>query len=601
MNKVAPLLVFLLLSTGCGGGGSAPAQTTVPIISTGATGTQEVETDAPLETVPVADQLASLEGLGFQDFTSHSFDLLLRRSPERTVSVAAPDAPLALDDISPAYELDSLTLARGIRDQLEQRAPSGSEEALLYQVYSYYLDDLIESDQFRNFGYPASYFITSIPSQTLFFFTDIHPLQTADDARAYLARLRYVDSKLRQLRDKVQRNADAGIVMPRPFLDVSVSQHQRVADAVAESSPYYNRFQSDVSSIASLSSAEREELLIDARNIITTEVNPAYQAVIDQLEGLRSAAPAAIGVNQFPNGEAYYSYTLRHHTTSSLSAREIHQQGLVELDRVHEEMRQIFRDLGYPEANTINENLALAASDSGVVAAADVVSRYEEIVADAYDRLPDAFGVLPTTELVVIGGERGGFYVRPAVDGSRPGAFYAANTRSETVLQMKSLAYHEAVPGHHLQIALALEQAKSVVQQYVTFTGFVEGWALYAERLAWELGWYENDPLGNLGRLQFEALRATRMVVDTGIHDQGWSFEEAVSFFQEATGFSRGASEGNIARYSLWPGQSTAYMVGMLEILRYRDSRADDPDFDLRAFHDQLLGRGAVPLNLLEF
>ena len=164
---------------------------------------------------------------------------------------------------------------------------------------------------------------------------------------------------------------------------------------------------------------------------------------------------------------------------------------------------------------------------------------------------------------------------------------------------MKSLAYHEGVPGHHLQIALALENAQSLPQRYITFTAFVEGWALYAERLAKELGWYDDDPLGDLGRLQYEAFRAARLVVDPSLHTGEMTFDEAVTFFANNTGFSRSFADNQIMRYTAWPGQATAYMMGMLEILAYREMQQAEPEYTLKGFHESLLTNGAVPLKML--
>ena len=167
---------------------------------------------------------------------------------------------------------------------------------------------------------------------------------------------------------------------------------------------------------------------------------------------------------------------------------------------------------------------------------------------------------------------------------------------------MPSLTYHESVPGHHTQIAIAMDQDAPVFRKIVHFTAFVEGWALYAERLAHELDWYENDPWGDLGRLQFEALRAARLVIDTGIHNLGWSFDEATAFNRANVGVSVGSSQGSAARYSVWPGQATAYLIGMLQILDERQRAMDvlGEAFDLKAFHRALLSNGAVPLTLLD-
>ena len=285
-----------------------------------------------------------------------------------------------------------------------------------------------------------------------------------------------------------------------------------------------------------------------------------------------------------------------------MTPQEVHQLGLDELARIHAEMRLIFDQLGYPQDETLEQLIARAEADSGIIPAPDVKPTYEAIIADATARLDEAFDIFPSADVVVLPDPFGGFYIGPSFDGTRPGAFYAGTDSPQPYLQMPSLTYHESIPGHHTQIAIAMEQDVPIFRKIVRFTGYVEGWALYAERLAYELNWYENDPYGNLGRLQYEALRAARLVMDTGIHSLGWSFDQATTFNQENVGAPLGASQGAAGRYSVWPGQATAYMIGMLEILRQRQRAMDalGPQFDLKAFHRAVLSSGAIPLTVLD-
>jgi uncharacterized protein (DUF885 family) len=261
----------------------------------------------------------------------------------------------------------------------------------------------------------------------------------------------------------------------------------------------------------------------------------------------------------------------------------------------------IVAQLGYPQNETIPELFDRVATDGGIIPAASVLSTYEGIIDIAEQRLDAAFDIFPTADVVVKPDPSGGFYIGPSFDGTRPGAFYAGTTNNEPWFQMPSLTYHESIPGHHTQIAIAMEQDVPAFRKIVHVTAFVEGWALYAERLAYELGWYDNDPYANLGRLQYEALRAARLVMDTGIHDMGWSFDQAVQFNHENVGWSIGASQNAAARYSVWPGQATAYMIGMLRILDERQRAMDalGAQFDLKGFHRAVLSNGAVPLDVL--
>jgi uncharacterized protein (DUF885 family) len=205
-------------------------------------------------------------------------------------------------------------------------------------------------------------------------------------------------------------------------------------------------------------------------------------------------------------------------------------------------------------------------------------------------------------DVVVAEDDFGGYYIGPSFDGTRPGAFYAGTMADEAWYLMPSLTFHDSVPGHHTQIAISMEQDYPAFRKLFRFTSFVEGWALYAERLAFELGWYDGDPYGNLGRLSYEALRAARLVMDTGIHSMGWTFDQATQFNADNVGASLGASQGAAARYSVTPGQATAYMIGMLQILELRQRAMDElgPLFDLKEFHRVILTGGAVPLALLD-
>ncbi len=224
------------------------------------------------------------------------------------------------------------------------------------------------------------------------------------------------------------------------------------------------------------------------------------------------------------------------YTTTDLTSGEIHQLGFSELERIQAEMRTVFDQLGYPVDESLSELFDRVERDGGTLTGDEIAAGYEVIIEDAKERVAPVFDLQPQADVIVIPGPSGGYYIGPAVDGSRPGAFYAAVSGSEPRFGMASLAYHEAIPGHHTQIALALEMDLPSFRRGNLFTAYVEGWALYAERLMADIGAYDDDPYGDLGRLQYEAFRAARLVVDTGIHDQGWTFDEAVEFMVANTG-----------------------------------------------------------------
>ena len=230
------------------------------------------------------------------------------------------------------------------------------------------------------------------------------------------------------------------------------------------------------------------------------------------------------------------------------------------------------------------------------------LAEYERLLDDARTRASSVFESLPSTPLAVVGDTYGGYYRPAPADGSRPAEFVAPTGGLQARYPMPTLTYHETIPGHHMQIATAAQLDLPLLRTTTTFLGYAEGWALYAERLAWELGWYDGDPYGNLGRLSDEMMRAVRLVVDTGIHEMGWSFDEAVGYFVTHTGRPTSFAQGQILRYTVWPGQSTSYMVGFLKMLELRERVRDalGEAFDLAAYHTLILENGSLPLDILE-
>jgi uncharacterized protein (DUF885 family) len=551
---------------------------------------------------------ADLQGLTLDEFYFESFRALITRSPETVAWEALqstfPLRDIGLDDLSDDFERETFAMYRVVLDALRgyDRSVLTGNQQLDYDIYAYFLQDTLDRLDFIYHDFPATYMNFSVQSRTLRYFTDIHPLQTRQDAEDYITRLQQVDDKFGQLIDHLNRQRDAGIVEPALTINVALNGVTAIANSSIDSNPYFSGFADKLRQISGLTDADRSDLLDRARAATTSSVTPAYRRLRDQLQDLRNNAPPIIGVGQYPRGSDWYAYALQHHSTTDLTAAEIHRLGLDELARIHAEMRLIFDQLGYPQNESLDRLYARVAQDGGIVRAADVKPTYEAIIAAAESRLADAFDIFPSAEVIVLPDPAGGFYIGPSFDGSRPGAFYAGTASDQARFSMPSLTYHESVPGHHTQIAIAMQQDIPAFRRIVGFTGFVEGWALYAERLAHELDWYDGDPYGELGRLQFEALRAARLVIDTGIHSLGWSFDDAVQFNRENVGASLGSSRGAVARYSVWPGQATAYFIGMLAILEQRRRAMDElgPQFELHAFHRAVLSNGAVPLALLD-
>ena len=594
MTKPLVAFLVLILVSACGGAGGDIGGKVPPVG----------------DPTPADLLAADLTGLNLTDFYTESYEVLMYREPE-TITWNALESvyPLAvpvLNNLSDSYTSETLTLIQVVLAALRNydRTALSDDEKLTYDFYGWYLQDRLDHQEFIYHDFVATYNFVGVQDNTERLFTDILPLATRQDAEDYIQVLGGVLTKFRQLVDHLNLANGAGIIEPRLTMDAAIAGLHDIADApdTAVGVSYYDRFVQDIENIAELDDAERAQLRIRARDAVRAGVTPAYRELRAALQGLRANAPTAIGVGQYSRGSDYYNYMLRHRTTTLLTAAEIHQLGLDHLQRIHGEMRQVFDQLGYPQNETLQELFARVAADGGVIPAVDVKSTHEAIIAAAEQNLDQAFDIFPAADVVVAEDPWGGFYIAPSFDGTRPGAFYAGTENPWPWFQMPSLTYHESVPGHHTQIAIAMEQPGPVFLKVERFTALVEGWALYAERLAFELGWYTNDPYGNLGRLQFEALRAARLVMDTGIHSMGWSFEQAVQFNMDNVGAGRGESEGAAGRYSVAPAQATAYMIGMLRILDARQRAMDQlgAAFDLKEFHRVVLTSGGVPLQLLD-
>jgi uncharacterized protein (DUF885 family) len=385
---------------------------------------------------------------------------------------------------------------------------------------------------------------------------------------------------------------------------------QRAADAIRGIVPgsatglsFYTVFATKIASIAELSEAQREDLLDRAEAAINSSVIPAYQSLVAELDAQVPLAPEMNGVWQLPDGDRFFSSRLRHHTTTELTADEIHEMGLAEVSRIRAQLQDAFDSLGYPSDEGLGRLFERVAEDSGIVEAEEIVAYNEAIIRQAEEDITEVFDIAPEAEVVVIGGDGGGFYVAGSLDGSRPGAYYIGNRYDSYRYWMRTIAYHEAVPGHHFQISIGNEQDVPLFTKVGNvFTGYVEGWALYAEYLAMELGWYDDDIYSELGRLQWELLRAARMVVETGLHARRWSRQQAIDYYVDTVGATDDLAGSQIDLYLYYVGSFSSYKLGMMKLLELRQQAADElgERFDIKGFHRAVLLRNRMPLCLLE-
>lgn len=438
------------------------------------------------------------------------------------------------------------------------------------------------------------------------FLTTTHPMRTQADVLSYLERLEQVGTRMDEALARARAAAAKSLIPPRFILERAQYQVDTFLKPPAEQNVLVNSLAQRTQDMKNLTPEERKEALARATRIVEERIRPAYQRVQTFMRELHPRTGDVAGISRLPEGGAAYARAVENFTSTKLTPDEIHQIGLREVARIEGEMDRLLDSLGLTEGSIETRMKQLDArfqpKGEGDPRPA-IIASYGEMVKDAERRSAPLFNIKPRAPVVVLREppltepSAAAHYSLPAPDGSRPGIFWVP-LRGPTfdMIRMRSLAYHEAVPGHHFQ--LAIQQELEGIPKYRSqriFSGgsaHSEGWALYAERLAAEQGWYEGDVPGLLGALGSELFRARRLVVDTGLHTKGWSRQQAIDY---------GIGAQEVERYVAWPGQANAYMIGMLRILELRDKAKKElgEQFSLPAFHDLVLGAGSVPLDVL--
>ncbi|MCG8506591.1 MAG: DUF885 domain-containing protein [Sphingomonadales bacterium] len=444
-----------------------------------------------------------------------------------------------------------------------------------------------------------------------------HAIGNLADAEDYLARVKAIAAALDGVGAKVSEDAAMGVIPPRFAVGKVVAMLEAFADRAPEETPLYTNFVAKVAAADAISESDRARLTDAVEAAVGDAALPAYARLAALFASLEARAPEDAGIWAQPGGAALYEALVRIGGDTDLSADAIHRIGLDEVARLTGEMDAIFRAQGMAEG-TVGERMAALASDPRFVfpntdeGRRDLLALVSRQVAEITARLPQAFATLPPQKLAVRripeyaeATAPGGYYEPPSLDGSRPGTYWInlQDTATQPIYSLPSLTHHEGNPGHHFQIALTMAGGDIPFPRRVTFfNSYNEGWALYSELVAAELGIYENDPWGDLGRLQSELFRAVRLVVDTGIHKKRWSREEAIDYMFAVTGMPMLDVVIEIERYAVWPGQALGYKLGQLKILELRErARAELEDrFDIREFHDVVLLGGALPMSVLE-
>ncbi|HSI71155.1 MAG TPA: DUF885 domain-containing protein [Gillisia sp.] len=525
------------------------------------------------------------------------------------------------DDFSTQKEADDLKKAKErlkfLKNDVDENALN-EEARLSYRLFRQELENEIEDYDYRFYNYPINQmhgYHAELPA----FLISMHKIDSGEDARDYISRLNGIPKAFEEI-IKGMRLREQNAILPPQFV------FERVLDASRniisgkpfatsrESSALLQDFMDKIEKLDLTEEAERK-LIAQAEEALVSSVKPAYDNLIAALEDQQQRATTDHGAWKFPKGDKFYQLALKRTTTLDLSANAIHELGLSEVARIHGEMEKIKEEVGFE--GTLQDFFEFMRTDeqfyySNTKEGKEKYLKEATAIIDSMrNRLDDLFLTKPTADIVVKAVEPfrersagKAFYQQPALDGSRPGTYYANlyDMNAMPVYQMEALAFHEGIPGHHMQIAIAqeLENIPSF-RKFKNYQAYVEGWGLYSELVPKEIGFYK-DPYSNFGRLAMELWRSCRLVVDTGIHAKKWTREQGIDYYKQNTPNPESDCVKMVERHIVMPGQATAYKVGMNKILELREeARLDLGDkFDIREFHDIVLLNGALPLNILE-
>ena len=523
-----------------------------------------------------------------------------------------------LDDVHPDRTEELIAELKAFGEGLEQYDDESLDESQrLTKDIALYLTGMIDDfEDYRYHNYPANQ-MSGIQSAFPSFMDAQHQVNTLEDAENYLSRMRELPRKHEQylLGLKIRESRD--IIPPRFVIDRVLEEMRNFVATPAKENILYTSLAGKLEATPEIDDAQAADVLQRAEASINDNVYPAYETFINYFGELEASAGDDDGFWRLPDGDAAYRLALRFFTTTDYTADEIHEIGLAEVDRIQAEMLEILKLEGVDVSGGFTAAIDQYSSrpefyyEDSDAGRQQILDDYQAMLDELDAGLDDAFNIRPKAGVEVVRVPEfrektapGAYYEQPALDASRPGRFYANlyDIKATPRYGMRTLAVHEGIPGHHFQIAIAMElEGVPLIRRFGFFTAYVEGWALYAERVAYELGLMPTHA-DNIGRLTAELFRAVRLVVDTGIHHDRWTREEAIEYMLANTGMAESDVVSEIERYIVLPGQATAYKVGMMKILELREKamNALGDSFDLRDFHDVVLKNGAVPLDILE-
>lgn len=545
----------------------------------------------------------------FNDFTAR----WIRNNPNQAVSTryfSGPEQDRLDQQLTPEtleYKKSRIQLAKEGLAELRKfdRTKLTSDQKVSSDLMQWQLEGVVQGEPYLDYTFPLEQFggaNVNLPNALII----THPLRTEKDAVNYLARLKQVRPRMDEAIAEARRLADKGVIPPRFIIQATIKQMQTFIGAAPLDNPFVAIFREKMSVIQAISSARREQLRAEAEMVVANDVYPAWMRGITLLQSELPRANDDAGLWRLKGGAQAYAHFLRQYTSTSLTADQIHEMGLQQVAQIEKDMDAAFRKLGRTQGSVneriskLRQDLAYPLNDEG---RKTIMTDVEQILRDAERRSKLLFDKTPKAPVIAQPfpkfreANAAANYTAPPPDGSRPGIFQIPLRKERmTKFELRSLVYHETVPGHHFQIALQIEDQMlprfRQIRAFGGVPGFSEGWGLYAEHLAAESGWYENDLEGLLGELDSELFRARRMVVDTGIHAKHWTRQQAIDYGIEAS---------EVERYVVYPGQAPSYMLGELKIIEVREAekkRLGD-GFSLKKFHNAVFETGVVPLDVL--
>ncbi|WP_299780705.1 DUF885 family protein [uncultured Formosa sp.] len=563
----------------------------------------------------------SAESKKVNDFFQKTFDDKVNLYPEFQTRLGIKKDYGKLNDISPEAGIRDLEVNKEnlawLTDSVNVDALS--KDALLsYKLYKQNVQNNIDDYIYRLHNYPVNQMHgaqSGIPA----FLINMHRIDSIPDAEAYISRLNAFNAYFSQLVENLKARENIGVMPPKFVYDKVIQDSENILvgqpfDTSKTQSTLLKDFIKKLNTLE-IDEAQKSILTNKANTALLTSVKPAYEALITFMKAQKERANTDHGAWKFPDGDAFYNNAIKRTTTTNLTADEIHNIGLAEVERIHKEMNAIRIKVGFEgtlqgffQFMKTDKQFYYTANQEGKDA---YLAKAVHIIDSMKTRLDEIFITKPKSDIIVKAVESfreksagKAFYNRPAADGSRPGIFYANlyDMESMPTYQMEALAYHEGIPGHHMQLAIQQElKDVPMFRKFGGYTAYTEGWGLYSEFIPKEMGFY-SDPYSDFGRLAMELWRACRLVVDTGIHSKKWTREEGIKYYTDNTPNAELDAVKMVERHIVMPGQATAYKIGMLKILELRNKAKDalGDAFDIREFHEVVISHGAIPLNVLE-